>query len=248
MTQEFNLKVLAYTFDNGFLERETLSQIKDITAKLNVDWIFSYEKSEIFKRYIQRFLLSSLRYKVQLCTFCGTIKPIFFQDMLQLTRKYKIPLFISGVGVEELAIMDNREFKKHREMSIVFRNHISKTLKSPASFDIPESLLFNPEYLPFWRFSTRNIEKIQAAISSELGWRSSVNSLPGNSTNCLLSLLDQYLCVKYKIFSQYENEFSLKIRLGEIERQKALAHLNQKPNKELLKSVARQCNVLLEAL
>lgn len=248
LTTEFNLKVLAYTFDNGLIENETIKKIEGITASLNVDWILSDSNSEIFKCYIRHFLLSPLRTRVQLCTYCGTIKPIFIQDMLRVAGKYNIPLLVSGVGLEEITILDNQDYLNQRKMSIVYRNQLRNTLKFPLSFDIDPLLDFAPEYVPFWRYSTRNIDETINVISNTIGWKTHDKSFPGNSTNCLLSLLDQYLSEKYNIFSQYENEFSLKIRLGEIERETALECLNKQADKDVLNSVAQQCDLNFEEL
>jgi hypothetical protein len=236
---EFGLNPLVYTFDNNFESKDTLSMIEKITNTLNVRWVYSKDQELVVYKYMHQFLRSSIRHKVQLCTFCTTLKTIFAKEMLFLSQKYEIPIIISGVGKGHADILADPQYTSQLAQAKAFRDIITRSLHlNLKKFDV-QPLYWMPHYIPFWGFATHNLAKVQALLVKKFDWHPAKYSFPGNSTNCLLSLIDGFLSRKYKIFSQYENELSTQIRLNEINREQAIQAIEMPLDQELL-------NIILE--
>lgn len=241
----FGLNPLVYTFDNNFEPKETIKLIESLTKTLNVDWIYSKDHNLVFYKYVYQFLRSDIRRNVQLCIFCLTLKTIFVNEILYYAEKYEIPMIVSGVGKEEANILSNSDFINQLELAKEFRDQTTKFLNLNINFAIQLSS-WNPDYIPFWSLATRDITKLQSILKNELNWNAFRYSYPRNSTNCLLSIVDGFLSSKYKIFSQYENELSVQIRFGEIDRDQAIRAIETPLNLKLLNSVLEKFNLSLK--
>ena len=85
LVMEYNLKVLAITWDNGFFDEDVISNIKRVVTKLNVDHIFIHMEESVLKDIYRNRILNFGR----ICS-CGPLSILFISPYIE---KYQ-PSFI----------------------------------------------------------------------------------------------------------------------------------------------------------
>ncbi len=243
----YNLRVLAVTYDNGFLSEETYQNIRKVTETLDVDsMIIAPSKQKLVKifQYANKEAKippKALERASAICTYCiGLVKSAVYSEAV----RRKIPYVTFGwtpgqastgrKSVKMKASMIKMNFKQMRE------GVVGKFGKSYESFFMTDEFLdLHDEELPahFYPFSDRayNEEELIAVIE-QFGWRKP-NNTDCNSTNCILNTYAIKEHLKRYHFHPYALELAELVRKGQMFREEALNRIDAPLNKEVCESV-----------
>jgi hypothetical protein len=242
-----NLKVLAFTIDNGFMPDQTQENIRNAVEILGVDHVV--EKHDLLEKNIRAVLTAWLHRPspAMIPLLCVGCRLALYRGFLEVATRYQIPLMLTGLG--------------EPESSFATKFFSSSPSKSRRTIDLALGLgveiLKNPRYLrkptlPYWMFTEylyafssvmqrriypelRNVrlfeylgwdeQKIMSLIQTELKWRNNPDSRSAWRSDCKINLLRNHL---YKLtlgFTKNEELVSNMIRLGELNREAGLARV-----------------------
>ena len=89
ISKNTDLRVLAYTIENGFEPIEAIANIKKVVEKLGIDWI--YDRPRYMVKVIRAVLKEKI--KISLCRFCATA---MVNRAIKTAAVYKIPTIVTG--------------------------------------------------------------------------------------------------------------------------------------------------------
>jgi len=249
LKEKYNLKVLALTFDNGFLSEQAFKNIREVVENLGMDHIFFKPDFSILKQIFLTgtkediFSRKSLDRASTICTSCmGMVKFI----TLRLALEKKIPFITYGWSPGQ-APLSASIFKNNPSMLKQMQNAIKEPLfktvgeKINPYFleekDFQEKKLFpyNISPLAFLEYDEEKIfEKME-----KLGWNMPVDT-DSNSTNCLLNSFANLVHKERFGFHPYAFELAKLVREGYLQRDEALKRLEQVEDQNTLELVKKK--------
>ena len=247
-----NLRVLAYTADNGFVSEQAKLNMKNMTDILNVKHII--EKHDLVKKCIKQNILAFIhnRSPALIGWLCNGCKLAVDRGLLYTAKRYKIPLLISGgsSGVEDT------EFK--RKLLTFNPNSRMETFSlmfgalfeiiNPRYFLHPTCLIINVKefiyhFLPFkiiqkivypslreislFDYIEWNEKEIISTIVNELEWEKSPYIESTWRMDCKINWLKNYLYKETLVFTEKDDALSCMIRENMITREEALERLKK---------------------
>jgi tRNA(Ile)-lysidine synthase TilS/MesJ len=231
MREEFDLTVLAFTLDNGFITEQSKKNISLATDKLNIDHIFYRPDPGFMKSMYRSAMLGDLNqnrgvYQTRISDTCLSCISLINTYAAKLALQFKIPMIFAGFTpgqIPKAVIKNNHLFYKQTFDSQ--KNKLDE-LSNNASryFKIPEIEFEIYQMSPYLVYE-KSEEAILLAIK-ELGW-SNPENLDGCSTNCSLNAVGN-MCHKKKYkFHPYAQELSQLIRSGLLKRHEALEKMEK---------------------
>lgn len=237
---EMGLKVLAFTFDNGYISDTAFENIKRITTKLNVDSIIcnSENMDEIF--------LDSLKNDSTVCTGC-------FKALTAMSTKIAydkgINLVITGLsrgqifdtklqGIFEQGIFEIDEVEKRLLLLRKMYHSIDDRTAELLNINLKEEKFFDETYfVDFFRYENISSNDIKEYLKK----KDEFWSLPGDtgfcSTNCLINDVGIYVHLKNKKYHNYAAPLSWDCRLGQLTREAGLAELQPIINEQKVNTI-----------
>ena len=220
--KKYQLNVLAYTYDNGFLSEMATQNIHTTVKKLCVDHVFFRPSWELLKRLYRSVLLTS----GELCTICGIG---IINTSLKLSEAWHIPLILLGTTVTETnSILHEKIYDLHRFKTILSQvQNISKPeldnfLIYPSLHPYIQTLYtylgrFGQIVYPLYYQPEQNEEEIRKVLSQELDWRDG-----GKHADCIAEPFSNFIREHRYGYSRRVVYYSNLIRIGEMKREKAL--------------------------
>jgi hypothetical protein len=244
MKERYKCNPLAFTFDHGFEQKDSLKNVRRAIEKLGVDYIFfktNYMK-DMFKRMI------SSKSKAIICHPCS----IWYMDLAYtMAKRFDCPFIIAG--------WTKGQAKKQEVMSSCGCNvhdpeYVAMSKETQRFLD--EELDTMPKYKNFPRTMDEMLKKAKKRhkaqvlsphwflpfgpneyvkiIQDALGWKYTEVSYPRKSTNCLLNFVAVHNSMRDYGYTHYHVECSKMIREGDMSREEALSNLDMGFSKELL--------------
>ena len=229
----YNLKMLAYTLENGFMSSIAKDNIRQTVTKLDVDHIFVSPNAEFLKRLF-RYLIVSIDnkdleqngYIRSICPLCSD--QLILGNSLKEAAKRRIPFVMIGKGPHQIT-RDFYEIPREK----IERSWVPNWINSNGFIEDDKRHFWNPDVdakenflpqvlFPFHVLDYPNPEKIMKEVVS-LGLVNK-NSVSPRVTNCHLNWLLQYLDRK-RNYDPMVAEVSYGIRIGMGDRRKGLIML-----------------------
>lgn len=247
LKKRYNLRVLAFTFDNGFESPAALENVRRAVDSLQVDSL--YFRAAHMKRLFQ-FLLQN---RVKPVVFCPICKSVTKTTAWEVAKKLGIGLVVWGDTKGQFAPMHPAQ------------PNLQSMVRSAAI-----RLSSVPEFRPYWHayfnkqlIESEEMENIRSVsplhyvtweadralrIVRDTGWKPPAADYPGGATNCLMNLVVCYASRLEYGFSIYDTEMSALIRHGEMTRQEALDDLEVPIDPNLVEEVLSQLGLSLDDL
>jgi hypothetical protein len=226
--KEFRLKVLTYTFDNGFMSELALKNIGNTTKSCNVDHVWIKPDADMLLKLYRTALTES----GEICGICGIG---IERSMLRISEAWKIPLILLGhVPTESNSFTGENLYDAFRMKTILKRN------KNISGDEIRRFLIFpNINFITSWlqtktgRFGKKvNIlyyldlpseKRIAEILKSEMNWADSDHSGYTRHFDCLAEPFTNF--IREKRFGSSRRIFQLSnmVRNNEISRDEALS-------------------------
>jgi tRNA(Ile)-lysidine synthase TilS/MesJ len=237
--EKYNLKVLAFTLDNGFLSDGAFTNINKVVDHLGIDLLTFRPSKAHFAAIIRASMLKEIynpRTLTRISAGCNSCISMVNTMALKIAIEKKIPFILAGftlgqIPANAIIYKNNYQFlKESRESSL-------KKLKEEAGdfiddyYEINENILQSIQEYP----TTMNLLCLENITEDEIvenikqiGW-TSPGDVDGCSSNCRLNTFNNYV---HKItfgYNPYELELSHLIRKGLMTRSEALEKIEDQP-------------------
>lgn len=227
LRNKYKLRVLAVTFDNGFISNTSLVNMNRVTESLNVDLILFKPRWDLLRKIFvsaaERELYSrkTLERASTMCTSCiGLVKAI----SLKLAIELNIPMIGYGWSPGQAPVQSSI-MKTNPQLIKAAQDAILPPLVEVAGEDITTYFLRDGHYLMPERFPYNihpmaweyyNEEMILEDIK-KYGWSLPIDT-DSNSTNCLLNAFANDIHIKKYGFHPYVWEIANMVREGVMKR------------------------------
>lgn len=236
---KYNLKVLSFTLDNGFISDTAFKNIEKVVRNLGVDHI-TYKPSYRFMKDL--FRISSIeniynpKSLTRVSSNCNSCISLLNITALRYALEKDIPFILAGftlgqIPLNSIFFINNYEFLKESRKPVLdkLRQHLGNDVS--RYLEIAELLLNRSDSFPY-QVSLLAIEnipdnKIIENIST-LGWEEP-EDVDGCSTNCRINTFNNHLHEKKFGYNPYELELSHLIRKNLLTREIALSRLLDQP-------------------
>ncbi|NOQ27794.1 MAG: amino acid adenylation domain-containing protein [Bacteroidales bacterium] len=224
---KMNLKVLAFTYDNGHVSQRAFDNIKKNTAKLGVDSII------VDSQNINKVLVESLKTEHNVCNGC-------FKGVNTIGTKvahdHGINMVFSGLsrgqifeiklhGLFKLGIFDEKsideKLKIFRKQYHSMDNKTSRLLNVP----IPDEAVNNIDFIDYFRYDEITVKDIlNYLIEIDKNWIRPADT-GSSSSNCLINDVGIYVHIKDKGYHFYSAQLGWDCRLGVISREEGIEEI-----------------------
>jgi len=228
----YNLKVLTYTFDNGFLAPAARKNIQGLTESLGVDHITFQPSWDFMKRLYRGTLLLA-------GDMCGACAVGINGTIYQIAAAYRIPLILSGVTLMEADSGSPESIADTARLRVIVRDYgqITEDEIGPFLASGPPRTLFHyamatlglrPHTVYPLLYGERTTEKeIRDVLVSKTGWRDVPDSPHSKHFDCVAEPFTNYIREHRHGYSRRACQYSTLIRVGEMAREEAQKALEQ---------------------
>lgn len=243
LKKKYKLRVLAVSFDNGFLSETSVSNIKEVTDRLGIDHILFKPKwgllKKVFSAAVEQELYSkkTLERASTICTSCiGLVKAV----CLKMAIEKDIPMIGYGWSPGQAPVQSSI-MKNNPSLIRMAQKAILNPLREVAGDEIEAYFLQERHYADPGRFPY-NVHPMawefyeEGLIMDEIqrfGWVVPQDT-DSNSTNCLLNAYANEIHVRKYGFHPYVWEVANMVREGVMPRDEGYAKIYQQQSKELV--------------
>ncbi|HPI91976.1 MAG TPA: hypothetical protein PLT09_06905 [Deltaproteobacteria bacterium] len=248
LVQKYRLKVMAYTFDNGFISEQAKVNILKMTDTLGATSIFFRPAFPLMRHTFalaaERMLYSpkTLDRASSICTTCiGIVKAMILKTALA----YNIPLVAYGWSPGQAPIA-SAVMQTNPRLQRISQRTVRDPLLEAAGDELKpfflsdEELASDPARWPVnihpLAFTDYDEDGILKKIE-EVGWVKPEDTDP-NSTNCLLNALANYLHRQRFSFHPYAWEIAGIVRSGSMDRDEGLHKVCQDEDMTMVRYAA----------
>jgi amino acid adenylation domain-containing protein len=222
---DYGLKVLTYTFDNGYISETAFKNIAATTERLGVKNITVSSKN------MRKVFSESLRSSCSACHGCWHAINTFG---IQIAERNNIRHIVSGLSRGQIydmrleGIFETRVFEENKveEQLAVFRksfhsnqNKYSKLLK----VSLTDETMSGMQFVDFFRYYNTPVRDIKQYLQHK-GWIQPKDT-GFCSSNCLINDVGIYTHIKEKGDNFYTAPISWDVRLGQMSRQEGIAEI-----------------------
>lgn len=250
LRQEYNLRVLALTVDNGYLSEETLPNVKRVCASLGVDSLVVAPSQDLLDqtfRYANdhaHLPMRSLERASAICTYCiGLVKMIVYREAILRRIPWIAFGWTPGQTPSRRQLVKLNSSQVDRNFSLI-RQTLNEGLGDEAARIVLGSGLLEgaTENMPslFYPFPGRDYDESEIIRRiEELGWIRPTDT-DANSSNCLLNTFGIREHMKKLGFHPYALELATLVRNGSLPRDVALAKVNEPIDDAVVESVRQR--------
>jgi tRNA(Ile)-lysidine synthase TilS/MesJ len=241
LREKYDLKVLALTFDNGFVSGQATRNIQSVVERLGVDHIFFKPNFQVLSRIFRACASSDIfppKTLERASTICTACMAIVKNSALRLALEKDIPFIAFGWSPGQAPITSSI-MRNNAEMVRAMQKTLFDPLYKIAGDDLRPYFLeerhFGGEYrfpynvhpLAFMEYGEEDIYKDIVRF----GWKAP-EDVDANSTNCLLNSFANVVHVNRFGFHPYASELANLVREGYMDRSSALDKLRLLENPE----------------
>jgi hypothetical protein len=247
MRHEYDLRVLAFTFDNGFVSPQAFENMRTVADNLGVDHVIIRPSFHFLRRVFtasmdpEMYPPKALERASGICSTCmGLAKGIG----LRLALEKGVAMMAYGWSPGQIPIPSALLRPRRRMLQAmveaaaaplqeVSEGEAGVYFPEPAHFEQASRMPVNVSPLIFLDWH----EDAAVETIRQYGWRRPDDTDP-NSTNCLLNCLGNQVHVQQFGYHPYAMELAGLVREGYMSREEALDRLNAPPEPELVSQVA----------
>lgn len=248
----YKLRVLAFTFDNGFIPKRTYINIRNVVEALDTDHIFFKPKFSVIKKIFgtalkkELYPAKTLERASTMCTSCiGLVKYISYK----LAIEKEIPFIAFGWSPGQAPVTSSV-----LEINPAMIKSMEQILKGPMAAiagEAIEAYFLNKRHyakpgafptlvhpLAFFPYNEKEIIK----RIKKYGWQKPPD-VEMNATNCLINPLADEAHISRYGFHPYALEIAAFVREGHMSRREGLKHLPFKKDKKLIHALKKRLGV-----
>ncbi len=255
--EEYGLRPLALTLDNGFVSPRALDNCRVVADKLGVDHMIFAPRFDLLRRLFsasldgRHFPRAALRRASGICNACMGLNKLI---AVQIAQEKRIPILIYGWSPGQIPLPS--------ALLTYTPSLVQTMLQSTATLLRQLSGEDLSPYLPAVLGSTASpielhsasplvfVEYDEAHIRERiapLGWKAPEDTDP-NSSNCLLNTFASMVHRQQFGYHPYDMELATLVRRGDMTREQALRRLEAPPDLALSASIAARLGISEEQL
>lgn len=237
LKNKYRLRVLAVSFDNGFISETAVANIKRVTDILGIDHILFKPQWEVLKKIFsvavekELYAKKTLERASTICTSCiGMVKSI----CLKIAIEKGIPMvgfgWSPGQAPVQSSLMKNNPSLIRMAQRAIFNPLREIVGDEIETYFLQEKHYSHPEKFPYnvhpmaWEFYDEGM--IMEEIK-KFGWVAPEDT-DSNSTNCLLNAFANDIHIKKYGFHPYVWEIANMVREGIMKRDEGYKKIYQK--------------------
>lgn len=246
---EMGLRILAFTFDNGFISKNAIKNIKAVVNKLNVDHVtYKYEA-------MKPIFCAGLKIESSVCNGCFKVLRIL---STRLAYEKKIGSIITGFsrgqiydlrlesifksGIQDMQTIEEKILEQ-RIMYHCQNNYVNQSFKAEEL--VCKEMLQEVALIDFYRYTDVKKSEIIDFLKQR-GFLDNPEETGACSTNCLINDVGIYFQgVKYS-YDNYVSPRSWEARLGHITLEEAVCEGTTGVNTAKIESILRQLDYDVE--
>lgn len=240
--RKYKLKVLAFTFDNGYISPTAFENIRRVVDSLGVDQFTFRPSIKNMNAIIKASALCpiyNIKTLTRISSVCNSCISIINMMALKTALEKRIPFIIAGftlgqIPVNGIIYKNNYEFLKESREAPLARLRENSGDFIDTYFSIGDALIsastVYPHTLNLLCVENVNEQKILEAVSS-VGWAPPPD-VDGCSSNCMLNSFSNMVHCKALGYNPYELELSRLIRKGLLTREEALKKISDQPEEQ----------------
>jgi tRNA(Ile)-lysidine synthase TilS/MesJ len=245
---KYKLRVLALTFDNTFISKQSFLNMTNVCGELGADHLIIRPDPEVLRKIFatavhdQLYSAKTLERASTICTSCiGLVKAIILRTAIEKEIPFVGFGWSPGQAPVQASVMKtNASLMRTTQKAIYEPLHkiagdaISPYFLTEKQFSEPEKFPWNIHPLAFLDYNEGEIiEK-----NKEIGWLKPNDTDP-NSTNCLLNAFANHIHRERYGFHPYVWEIANMVRCGVMSRPEGIEKIYPPENTEMV-AYARQ--------
>jgi len=246
LKERYGLNVLAFTFNNGFVDPAAMKNMRVVAESLEVDHIIVKPRFDLLRQIFVAsmepgmYSTRALERASGICTSCMALA----KGMgLRLALEKDIPLLAYGWSPGQIPLAsalfrtNSRMLEAMVQTSMtpleeLLGDAVKPYFPEPHQMTAERAFPYNVSPLAFLDYDEESaVRQIRT-----LGWRSPRNTDP-NSTNCLLNTFANLIHCEQMGFHPYAMELAGLVREGYMDRDEALARLEAQALPEVVAAV-----------
>ncbi len=239
--QKYGLRTLAFTFDNGFLSRFALDNIRGSVNALGVDHIMVRPSFDTMKSIVRASAMHQIYAPMTLTRIsavCNSCITMVNTIAVSLALEKRIPFVVAGFTLGQIptnAVIYRPNYRFIQESREKALSTLEKYSGRPLTeyFSVRSELLNLPSP---WHVNLLCLESIREDRLIEevikIGWQQP-DDVDGCSSNCKLNAFNNYAHELAYGYNPYELELSHLIRKNLLTREQALKKLDEKSGQQL---------------
>ncbi|MEV4918403.1 condensation domain-containing protein [Streptomyces tirandamycinicus] len=228
------LRVMTFTFDNGFISRTALENVETITKALGIEHVTSTRADQ------NRVFVQSLKEHKSVCNGC-------FRSLLdlanQLAYERGIPSIVTGLSrgqiIDERLLwfyrqgdFDAERIERQLAVGRQIYHRVGDRIDSGSDRAVDEV-----EVVDYYRYSDVTKDGIRALLAETSQLWSAPKDTGFCSSNCMINDVGVYVHKLERGFHNYESPTRWEVRLGHLARAEADAELRTPVNIHRVKSM-----------
>lgn len=253
LKQDYDLDILAFTFDMGFTSPTAFSNMRRVSENLGVDHVIVKPRFDLLRQVFvastarDMYPAKALHRASNICTSCmGMAKGI----ALRMAIEKRIPIIAYGWSPGQ-APLTSAIFKTNPQMmramlsatvvplQKVVGDDIAPYFPAEHHFDDATRFPYNVSPLVFLDYD----EDVAYTRIQEPGWERPDDTDP-NSTNCLLNAFANEVHKQHMGYHPYVLELANLVRGGYLDREEALRRVGMPPDPVVLTAVRAKLGLL----
>lgn len=249
LKREYNLKILAVTYDNGFVPEQTFRNIRQVAERLEIDSMIFKPDFQLLRKVFRTcaheniYPPKTLERATAICTSCMAFVKF---SSLRMALDQRIPFIAFGWSPGQAPIAASL-MKNNPEMIRLTQNVVFDPLYRVAGegilpyfleerhFQEADHFPYNISPLAFFAYDENAI----LASIRDLGWHPP-RETDANSTNCLLNSFSNQNHLRKYGFHPYAFEVAGLIRKGVMSLEEGRKKLSEPENPEVVAYVAQR--------
>lgn len=248
MVRDLELKVLAFTLDNGFITEQSKDNILKMVDVLQVDHLFFRPSREFMTQMYRQAIFGDLNksrgnYQTRISDVCLSCISVVNTYAARLALQHRVPMIFAGFTpgqIPRAVIRNNHHY--YRQTFQQHRDHLQRLLGTASEryLNLPDDEFEIFQMSPYLVF-----EKSEQFILDEirsLGWEHP-EQLDGCTSNCALNAIGNLCHEKKYGFHPYALELSILIRKGLLSREDAMRKLTLEVEPEVLQETLEKLGI-----
>jgi tRNA(Ile)-lysidine synthase TilS/MesJ len=257
LKRKYDLRIRAFTFDNGFISPVALKNMRVVSENLGVDHVIVKPcfglLRDVFRASLEpgMYSLRALERASGICTSCMALAKGIG---LRMALEEDIPLLVYGWSPGQIP-MASSIFRVNPRMLRVMvetsRAPLERVTGNGVSIYFPEERHLNGERQPPYNISPLAFldytEEEALRSIQPLAWERPQDTDP-NSTNCLLNAYASQVHLKQMGYHPYVMELAGLVRKGLMDRDEALNRLDVPASPEIIAAVEAKLGLPLSGV
>lgn len=236
------LKVHTFTFDNGFISKQALSNIGTITQQLDVTHttVTHANMHEVFRESLARH-----------STVCKGCFKALLDLSLEFADQQGISIIVNGLSRGQIVEERLKKFYERGEYDpdAIERGleagrriyHTIEQYNGLAGERFPDDGVFDRvRLIDYFRYSDVSKEEIYRCLTEQNDLWKEPEDTGFCSSNCMINDVGIYVHGEERGYSNYEVPTSWEVRLGHLQREAALAELAPPQNPKQIRGILRR--------